>query len=249
MDEKLIQHFKERATKYNKLTAWVQDPKVLDMVLDFVEPKDNMKIIDVGAGTGVVLEKMLIKYPNICECVALDSSKEMLNMISSNLIKKCLNDAHNIPFSDNYFDVVICRQAFHYMDDIVKVINEIHRILTSDGYLIIGQITPFGDEDKEFWEHLFKIRQPLRKHFFTREKLVTLLENNSFEIENVSQISIRGSLKSWLEAYESSTEQIEKLWYLFINAPERYKKIHNFEYLEDDVTYDRCWTFIKAFKD
>lgn len=196
MEQKIIQHFKKRAKYYNKLGIWVKNPLIMQKTLEFMDLDTKMKIIDIGAGTGVVLQKVLSVFPNINECVALDISKEMLSEISHIRIKKCLHDAYEIPFPSHYFDVALCRQSLHYMEDTEKVVQEIHRVLVVGGALVIGQITPFCEKDEEYWKYILHIRQPLRKHFFTLDALINLIKKTPFEIARISQIRDKASLNS-----------------------------------------------------
>lgn len=244
----IIQHFKKRAKYYDKLGIWVKNPLIMQKTLEFMDLGADMKIIDIGAGTSVVLQKVLSIFSSISECVALDISKEMLSKISHIRIKKCLHDAHEIPFPSHYFDVALCRQSLHYMEDAEKVIQEIHRVLVVGGALVIGQITPFCEKDEEYWKSILHIRQPLRKHFLTLDVLITLLKKAPFKITRISQIRGEESLNSWLSKYKTPYNQIAHVRSLHYNAPSIYKRIHNFRETKEDIVFNNCWTFIRAIK-
>lgn len=246
--KEISKHFKERSKCYDKLGLWVKEPNIMQKTLEFMDLDSNMRIIDIGAGTGVVLEKALSLFPNVNKCVALDISGEMLGKISDNRIEKYLCDAHDNPFPSNYFDVALCRQSLHYMKDIEEVIQEIYRILLPNGVLVIGQITPCCEKDEEYWKIIIRTRQPLRQHFFTLDQLITLLKNVSFKIAKISQIRGKESLNSWLGRYKASDEQIEQMRNLYYNAPGFYKRMHNFIYTNHDIIFNNCWTFIRAIK-
>lgn len=46
-------------------------------------------------------------------------------------------DAHNLPFEDDYFDVVLLFEAIYYLEKPEMFIAEAHRVLKQDGLLII----------------------------------------------------------------------------------------------------------------
>lgn len=46
-------------------------------------------------------------------------------------------DVHEIPFSDNTFDVVFCNHVMEHVDDDIKAMSEIHRVLKPGGWAII----------------------------------------------------------------------------------------------------------------
>lgn len=249
ISEEIIKNFfRKRSPKYNKFGIWVKDLSVLDMTLEFMEINETMKLIDVGAGTGFVLKYVLNTFPNIQECVALDITLEMLDKINDLRIMKCLHDAHNIPFPSNHFDVAVCRQSLHYMNNLNKVMQEIRRILTPKGALVIGQITPYNEKDEKYWKKIIKTRNPIRKHLLLLDDLISLLKANSFKIVRVSQIKVKESLEIWLKRYKISDNQINEVRKLIYTAPSIYKRIHNFRKANEDIVFKNCWSFIRAIK-
>lgn len=46
-------------------------------------------------------------------------------------------DVHEIPFSDNTFDVVFCNHVMEHVADDIKAMSEIHRVLKPGGWAII----------------------------------------------------------------------------------------------------------------
>jgi|GEM_PF-5296185 len=47
-------------------------------------------------------------------------------------------DVENLPFPDNYFDVIISKHVLHHIPNLDKTLNEAHRCLKKDGVLIIA---------------------------------------------------------------------------------------------------------------
>ena len=46
-------------------------------------------------------------------------------------------DVHNIPFEDNAFSVVFCNHVMEHVEDDIKAMSEINRVLKSGGWAII----------------------------------------------------------------------------------------------------------------
>lgn len=46
-------------------------------------------------------------------------------------------DVHQIPFDENTFDVVFCNHVMEHVDDDIKAMSEIHRVLKPGGWAII----------------------------------------------------------------------------------------------------------------
>ena len=91
-------------------------------------------VIDICCGTGNQLSYLHNK--NI-ELTGIDNSEKMLKQ--SKNIKCHFQDARNIDFSDNTFDLAMIQLALHEkpFEDQIKIINEAYRIIKPNGHLLI----------------------------------------------------------------------------------------------------------------
>jgi len=96
------------------------------------------KIVDVCCGTGDQLK--YLKKAGI-DGVGVDLSKNMLNVAQKGRWKQpCyLEDASNMPFDDNSFDMAIITLALHEKEPVFshRIVNEIYRIIESGGKLVL----------------------------------------------------------------------------------------------------------------
>jgi demethylmenaquinone methyltransferase/2-methoxy-6-polyprenyl-1,4-benzoquinol methylase len=100
------------------------------------------KVLDLCTGTGDIAE-IWIKNPNVSEVIGLDSCAPMLQVGYKNLerkyngappkLKMIEGDALEIPFPANYFDAVTVGFGLRNVSDLVKAIQEIHRVLKPGG--------------------------------------------------------------------------------------------------------------------
>lgn len=247
MSERIARHFDQRAESYDD-TPWVHDPLVMAATLDFLDPAPGQRILDVGAGTGAVLVSALAACPALGRCVALDVSSKMLARIQDPRIETVCRQATEMPFPDASFDAVVCRQTLHYIDDVDSCLREIRRVLADGGALVIGQMTPFGEMDAEWWKRIVHARQPLRKRDLTAPELRSMIEKTGLRIVRMSQTRSTESLNSWLARYRESDEQIAEVRRLHAEAPPAYRELHRFRHLDNDILIDNCWTFIRAQK-
>lgn len=56
-------------------------------------------------------------------------------------------DVHAIPFDDNTFDVVFCNHVMEHVDDDIKAMSEIHRVLKPGGWAIIQSPQDYSREE------------------------------------------------------------------------------------------------------
>lgn len=95
----------------------------------------NKKVLDLGCGNG----KYLTSLNSICDIYGIDLSFNQLKLISHSNNIVCA-DAVNIPFKNNYFDVIFSCWMFGTILDEnkrLKALNEAKRVLKKDGILIL----------------------------------------------------------------------------------------------------------------
>lgn len=66
-------------------------------------------------------------------------------------------DITNIPFSENYFDYIICSHVLGHVPDEQLAIKELHRVLKTDGIALI--LSLLSDTDKTYEDDNVKTRE------------------------------------------------------------------------------------------
>lgn len=100
---------------------------------------EGMRVLDVGCGTGVLLEAILRRFPAV-RVTGVDPSPSMLQFARRRLPDHAqLLDgrAEDLPVADSQFDAVVSCSAFHYFDRPDKALEEMKRVLKPGGQLII----------------------------------------------------------------------------------------------------------------
>ncbi len=109
---------------------------------------DNL--LDVGRGTGEILNLVKTLYPAI-SVYGIDISTKMLKKAKEKLSDKAelyLGDAEHLPFEKDKFDLLICTDSFHHYPNPQKAVNEFYKVLRNGGYLLLA----------DYWKP-FPIRQ------------------------------------------------------------------------------------------
>jgi ubiquinone/menaquinone biosynthesis C-methylase UbiE len=120
--------------------------------------------IDIGCGTGV-LDIELAKRSNLT-IIGLDIDAEMKPLFDKrmseaglqNRVRFVAGDAQDLPFDDNYADVIVSRGTLTFIPDIAKCLREVDRVLKPTGVAFLGGrylYTPY--EHKITTEKLKKI--------------------------------------------------------------------------------------------
>ncbi len=102
------------------------------------DDRSKLNVLDLGCGWGNNLKFLNEKG---FSCVGVDISKTAIQHCNSSGYDAKQCDFKKLPFDENFFDVVIDRQAIQHnaIEDIKKTICEVHRVLKQDGtfYTII----------------------------------------------------------------------------------------------------------------
>ena len=105
------------------------------------DPFDSL--LDVGCGTGPVVELLAKKYPEK-HFVGLDITPAMIEAAQSKGLSNAefvVGDAENLPFGDGHFDAVLCSNSFHHYPNPGAFLREAHRVLRPGGKLILRDYT------------------------------------------------------------------------------------------------------------
>lgn len=155
----------------------------------------NGKGLDVGSGMGrncrLMYEFGIDAYGIEISEMAIKRAKEYMKL-GNFKAQFILYDGIRIPFEDRYFDYVISHGVLDSMtfENAQTIINEIYRVLKSDGYSCIvvhsDKDSSYG-EGKKIEENTFIIKEGFEKdtpqHYFTLDEIKELF--GEFEIIDV----------------------------------------------------------------
>lgn len=117
-----------------KLHPWIKE------IIKNQFPSNGSKLLEIGCGQGIdLLEFLKMGFSVIGMDFSLKSiklSKKYFKLFNE---KACflVGDAENLEFRNNTFDLVYSYGVLHHTPNTQKAINEIHRVLKSDGKAIV----------------------------------------------------------------------------------------------------------------
>ena len=182
--------FEERAVKYNtdyRRASYTSERSMMSrfkICLSNMKIKENMKILDIGSGTGNFLELVEKEYGNV-NVIGIDIAINMLNIsrqkdINADLIK---GNILKLPFKDSCMDGITCLEVLSNFDGSEKqALKEIVRVLALNGQLFLTAI------DKNYAGNHRYERSPddearLNQRLYVPEELGELLR--SLDMKNI----------------------------------------------------------------
>ncbi len=134
---------------YNKICAtwnnkvWAQSEDFNSMIVEFADIQGDEKALDVGIGSGD-LETFL----PLTDVTGIDISEGMIRECRKKhpKLKLYACDAEHLPFKDNSFDFVYCRNLLQHFDDPVNAVMEMRRVARPKGKIMAIESAVYENE-------------------------------------------------------------------------------------------------------
>jgi len=190
------------------------------------------KVLDIGTGNGIIPIKMYKKNSNL-EIYGIDISPEMIKKAYEKLRRYNLEDkiiflagdGKNLPFKDNFFDLITCNHTIHHLDSPVPLFNEIARIAKEGAAIIIRDLSR---QKSKFQCHLYsnflgiiygKIAKKLTFNSlvsaFTPEELLYFLQQSNLKGARVARYYLVPALLEvvlGIERVHKNKEKVKKIF-------------------------------------
>jgi len=192
--EQIAESYNEKI-EYKPHNAYYDRPNTLSLIPEF----QDKSILDAACGPGKYAQIFISKGANV---TGIDISNNMVELAKkrnkdkghffvhdlSQPILKCKNES---------FDIVLCAQALHYIEDWNLPIKEFNRVLKPNGILVISTGHPFSE-----YNH-FK-----SSNYFATEHVSTIWKGFG---KHVEMNSFRRPLSEYFEPLINNGFYIDKL--------------------------------------
>jgi ubiquinone/menaquinone biosynthesis C-methylase UbiE len=177
--------------------------------------RDYKKILDLGCGTGKHSIFLAVKgfsvYGTDISLTGINIAKKKADILNLDNIRFKQHDMRSIPFANNFFDAVICIWTIYHgtLPEIFKTINEIYRVLRSDG-MVITDFLSISDSTygigREIERNTFlgakDTEEDVPHHYSTREELTQLfLEFHELKIRSSSNSYVDRRGQNYIRKY------------------------------------------------
>ncbi len=143
--QKMFDAIAERYDLMNRVMTFGQDQKWRRFVVEKAGEPGNGRVLDLATGTGDIAALIALKHPE-AEVTGADFSLNMLNEAKKRFAattiswKQC--DANELPFEDETFQAVTFGYLLRNVDDVLKVLKEVRRVLVPGGRVVCLDTTP-----------------------------------------------------------------------------------------------------------
>jgi demethylmenaquinone methyltransferase/2-methoxy-6-polyprenyl-1,4-benzoquinol methylase len=171
----------------------IADITIINTILDKANICENIDVLDVGCGTGVMFPFYMER--NVKSITAVDLSPEMVKIAKSKFPQANIicDDAENIIF-DNQFDVIMIYNAFPHFPAPAKLIENLSKAVEYNGRISIAH----GMSKKELDEIHMKSAGKVSNILPECDELAELLSpyfNVDIKISNDKMYQVSGTKK------------------------------------------------------
>jgi len=177
------------ANKYEDYTesqnGKIEREYLFAMISKQLPTEKDIKVLDLGCGDGWLTQELSERFENITGC---DVSESLIAAAKRRYNNNFVIADFSAPtkFSDNQFDLIVINMAAHCIQNQEFAFKEIHRILKSDGSVIVTIPNPYYAYPVGVWKRgligfLLKHKPKLKlQPFYQYEIGSEFLWNNEF---------------------------------------------------------------------
>jgi ubiquinone/menaquinone biosynthesis C-methylase UbiE len=149
--------FRSKGADWDEMRALELPAQAVEAaLLDMIQGAEPGRLLDIGTGTGRVLELLA---PHFRQALGIDASKAMLALARARLAQSGLTqsglahcavrqaDMYRLPLADASFDTAVLQMVLHYAEDPAGVVAEAARVLRPGGRLIIIDLALHARDD------------------------------------------------------------------------------------------------------
>lgn len=107
-----------------------------NVALSFIEQGSRRKIVDIGCGEGITLEKMTKRFSD-CDVLGIDGLAENIGICTKHGLNAIMGDAYRLDLSNDSVDAVTFMEVIEHLENPEKAIAEIYRVLKPGGRLVL----------------------------------------------------------------------------------------------------------------
>ena len=238
--EEVVEHFTARAMAYDRSSSWCTDEVLCERIFEAANVGPGDRVLDVACGTGLVSKHFKSRVARV---VGVDITSDMFEQARPHVDELIPAPAEALPFPDDTFDAVVCRQGIQFMN-LPEAIHSMVRVLKPGGRIVLVNLTSSGPEDRDEYFEILRLRNPVRRHFFLPEDVAALLrECGCKNVELARYVSVE-DVDIWSDNGAIDEERREAIRRVYRGASRAFLDLHGVQ--ESDGRFTDRMLFVLA---
>ena len=202
--------FTEQAKNFETKSMNFTKQEYLEHMVSCVAPQRSDTVLEVAAGTCICGRSLA---PFVERVACLDMTTAMLAVGKAEAAKQGLlnmdfvqGDAEKLPFSDNSFDIVISRLAFHHFPNPKRCFSEMARVLKTGGKLIVIDMEAAEETLRNTEDEIETLRDPSHMRNLSKDEFTEMFRESHLTITTMDCTELPVSLSAWLALTNTPAE-------------------------------------------
>ena len=179
MYQQTQKQFGRAAEAYSQSSVFAEGED-LAWLVEQAGPGRHARALDLGTGAGHAAFALARCAGHI---IGLDITPQMVAAACRNARERgiehfqaSVGNAERLPFPDETFSLVVCRYTGHHFHNPARVVQEIARVLTADGRLLVVDNTSPDDPATDRWINIVEqLRDPSHVREWSQSEWQTIL--------------------------------------------------------------------------
>ncbi len=181
----------------------VQSDPTIKLVVQLAEPAADDRVLDVGTTVGALAFAL---HGIVTEVEAVDDRQDTIDealRLQSTLavtgIRFSRADLYALPFPDDAFSLVVCRNTIHRFREPVEALREMARVMRPGGRLVLSDVVVSEALDRPVNE-LARLADSGHRRHCLHDEFVDQFEKAGLKVTAEKQDRSTVDLEFWLEA-------------------------------------------------
>ena len=180
----------------------------MDTILEIIPKKGIELIVDLGCGTGRLINAFQERYK--AKIIGVEPSEKMLSEAKKNIQSENVflisGNATNIPVDNNQIDLLFLSMVYHHIEHKPEAINEFLRVIKPGKYLCIRNATIESVKNVPYMKYFPSAIEINNMRLPGRTEIETEITKNGFSMIKKQVITQKFS-DSWVEYCEKVKER------------------------------------------
>ncbi|HBV96370.1 MAG: hypothetical protein JL50_14385 [Peptococcaceae bacterium BICA1-7] len=180
------EQFNKQADRFNNWTV-TRDERIHQSLCQFLSVGAEDRLLDLACGTGA-FAIYAAQRAKFVQCVDISESMieiaiERARQLQLDNINFLCRDVEKVPFTDNSFQRVISKSAFHHMKNYPGVFKEMARCCQKHGRIGLEDIIAYDDTHlDQFFEELECTIDISHNWSLSRQEIINLYKQNEVRV-------------------------------------------------------------------
>lgn len=185
----------------SKSLNFTKEDNLRDMIACIATCREHT-LLDVAAGTCACGRAFA---PWVQTVVCLDATVPMLQIGQQKAEQEHLNNlifvkgyAEELPFLDNYFDLVFSRLAFHHFTNATVAFSEMVRTVKPGGRLVMIDMEAADEPLRKTSDEIETLRDPSHVKKLSKAEMLCMFDTHGLVVETCKTTEMPQRLENWL---------------------------------------------------